>query len=362
MLLVSLGLSTQVWGEESEEPEASEESFITEPSSTALQISPVSARIALESGKTTEREFNIANGGASALTVRVYAAPYTAGGEEYINDFTSQTQYTKISGWISFLDSDDEAIDEPVYTLDPGQSIAVKYRITVPEDTASGGQYACLFAETIDDSQEAEGIKTVTRAGLIVLGNVVGETRRLVKIGDIDINSILFKGKINITANVENVGNIDFQTSVDINIKSMFGKELYNDQLVYTVFPETTRKIYTEWEDTPYTDIEKFVESKKNVLSLKKIKIDEKEEKRFFKKLTDVLMSFHLLPFFTAREAKELGKINTKFYNSFVRYYERISDNLIKKYNVIMEKDYDRNTLYEQKDDKGHFIKVNFFN
>jgi len=255
ILLVSLGLSTQVWGEESEEPETSEESFITEPSSTALQISPVSARIALESGKTTEREFNIANGGASALTVRVYAAPYTAGGEEYINDFTSQTQYTKISGWISFLDSDDEAIDEPVYTLDPGQSIAVKYRITVPEDTASGGQYACLFAETIDDSQEAEGIKTVTRAGLIVLGNVVGETRRLAKIGDIDINSLLFKGKINITANVENVGNIDFQTSVDINIKSMFGKELYNDQLVYTVFPETTRKIYTEWEDTPFYGI-----------------------------------------------------------------------------------------------------------
>ena len=104
------------------------------------------------------------------------------------------------------------------------------------------------------------------------------------------------------------------------------------------------------------------IESKKNVLSLKKIKIDEKEEKRFFKKLTDVLMSFHLLPFFTAREAKELGKINTKFYNSFVRYYERISDNLIKKYNVIMENDYDRNTLYEQKDDGGHFIKLNFSN
>jgi ribosomal protein L12E/L44/L45/RPP1/RPP2 len=104
------------------------------------------------------------------------------------------------------------------------------------------------------------------------------------------------------------------------------------------------------------------IESKKNVLSLKKIKIDEKEEKRFFKKLTDVLMSFQLLPFFTAIEAKELGKINTKFYNSFVRYYERISDNLIKKYNVIMENDYDRNTLYEQKNDGGHFIKLNFSN
>ena len=103
-------------------------------------------------------------------------------------------------------------------------------------------------------------------------------------------------------------------------------------------------------------------ESKKKILSLKPMKKNENGVKRKFKQLTDVLISFHLLPFFTVKEAKEIGKINIKFYNSFVRYYERISDDLINKYNLKMENDYDSNTLYEQKDDKGHFIKVNFFN
>ena len=255
ILAISLALSSKVWGEEPTENEQTDDSAVEASTPTALQISPVSARIALESGQTVEKSFNIKNNGTSAFRVRIYAAPHTVGDEDYTDDFTSQTQYTKISGWISFLDSDGETIDEPEYTLEANDSISVKYRITVPEDTASGGQYACIFAETIDETQNVEGIKTITRAGLSIFGNVAGDTRRLAKIGDIDINSLLFKGKVSITSNVENVGNIDFQTSVDINIRSFFGKQLYTDQLVYTVFPETTRRIYTEWDDTPFYGI-----------------------------------------------------------------------------------------------------------
>ena len=86
----------------------------------------------------------------------------------------------------------------------------------------------------------------------------------------------------------------------------------------------------------------------------------ENKEKIKFNKLTDVLMSYNILPYFTVKEAKELGKINTRFYNSFIRYYERIADNLIEKYNIKNEENYNPNEIYEQKDDKGHFIKVNF--
>ena len=72
--------------------------------------------------------------------------------------------------------------------------------------------------------------------------------------------------------------------------------------------------------------------NKKNIcpFSLKPMKNNENKEKRYFCKLTDVLMSFNLFPFFRIHEAKELGKIDTKFYNSFVRYYERGRDWLIK--------------------------------
>ena len=102
----------------------------------------------------------------------------------------------------------------------------------------------------------------------------------------------------------------------------------------------------------------------KSPFSLKPIKNNEKTEKHFFDKLNDVLMSFHIFPFFTIKEAKNLGNFDKKFYNSFARYYKRAKDQLIKVYNIKIENenDYNPNGIYEQKDDQGHFIKLNFLN
>ena len=99
-------------------------------------------------------------------------------------------------------------------------------------------------------------------------------------------------------------------------------------------------------------------------LSLKQLKKNENIKKEKFNKITDVLMSYHLIPFFKIREAKDLGKLNKKFYNAFVRYYSRICDSYINKYNIKIEneEEYEPNKIYEQKDDKGHFIKLSFFN
>ena len=268
-LIIAFGLTVPAWSEEQSEATSNvistdsanladntvdDDSIgeISSPISTALQITPVNVRIALEAGKTVERSFKVTNNGPSPFTFRIYATPYNARGDEYDSEFTSQSQYTKIINWISFLDSNGENVDDPSYILNSDQSITIRYRISVPENVASGGQYACIFAEIQNDNEANEGIQTIPRAGLVVFGNVAGETKRLAKIGDIDISSVLFKGKISITANVENIGNIDFQSSVDVNVKSIFGKELYSDHLIYTVLPETTRKIYTEWNDTPF--------------------------------------------------------------------------------------------------------------
>ncbi len=101
----------------------------------------------------------------------------------------------------------------------------------------------------------------------------------------------------------------------------------------------------------------------KNSLTLKPNRNKKSEQaKKNFDKLADILMSNYLFPYFEAIDAKELGKINTHFYNAFVRYYERIYDEEIQKYNLDIpkEKEFDKNKLYEQKDDKGHFIKLKF--
>ena len=106
------------------------------------------------------------------------------------------------------------------------------------------------------------------------------------------------------------------------------------------------------------------VTKKQFKLSLKPLTNNENLKRQKINKLTDVLISYNIMPFFKVREAKELGKINKRIYNAFVRYYLRIRDSLINKYNINIENedDYDPNKIYEQKDDKGHFIRLNYSN
>jgi len=95
-------------------------------------------------------------------------------------------------------------------------------------------------------------------------------------------------------------------------------------------------------------------------LELKPTKQVENGKK--FQKLTEVLISYKIFPFFTIKEAKEIGKCDSKFYNSFVRYYKRSWDSFINKYNVKYEGECKPNGIYEQKDEQGHFIKLSYLN
>ena len=80
-----------------------------------------------------------------------------------------------------------------------------------------------------------------------------------------------------------------------------------------------------------------------------------------FSKLTDVLMSFNLFPFLTENEILSFGKINTRFYNAYIRYIKYKNDLLIPKYNINNDKSMPLifGEFYQQKDDKGHYIKFN---
>ena len=87
-------------------------------------------------------------------------------------------------------------------------------------------------------------------------------------------------------------------------------------------------------------------------------------KKKYFSKLTEVLISFNLLPFFSENEILSLIKINSKFYNSVIRLAKYHYDFLSSKYNIEAEKNIPpkQNEFYKQKDDKGHYIKFAYFN
>ena len=96
---------------------------------------------------------------------------------------------------------------------------------------------------------------------------------------------------------------------------------------------------------------------------LKPKKSEENSKNKYFDKITDVLISFNLLPFFDKNEVKNCGCLNIKFYNGFMRYCKRRFDSLIPEYNININNNecINQNELYEQKDDKGHYIKFGLF-
>ena len=114
-------------------------------------------------------------------------------------------------------------------------------------------------------------------------------------------------------------------------------------------------------KDSNNSDLKK--KSKIFEFKLKPVKVKENFEYKYFNKLTDVLISYNLFPFFNENEVKTCGRLDIKFYNAFIRFCEDRYNSIHLLYNININNDQcvDQNELYEQKDDKGHYIKLGIF-
>lgn len=218
-----------------------------------LQISPVSNRVNLKGGQTLDYSFRIQ--GKPGSSFRIYAAPYSVTNEDYELSFSNQTNYTQLSRWIKFYDAAGNLASEATLTIpNDADSLIVNYSISVPVDVPAGGQYAMIFAESAGNGQSestGSGIRTISRAGLIVYGSTSGNTIESAEINEYNFNSFLTSGRLTTNAKIHNSGNTDFEVSSTLTVKSIFGRVLYDDTQRHDVLPETDRRISSEWTSTP---------------------------------------------------------------------------------------------------------------
>lgn len=217
---------------------------------SSIRLSPVSKRLTLNSNELVDSKIKITNTGSKELNFRVYSAPYGVVDISYDADFERQTDYTKLSNWINF--------EKTEYTkIASGDTVDVPYNITVPEDIPGGGQYAVIFAETLpenDDQAEGTSIQTVGRVGSLLYADLGGETRREGEL--ISFNQPTFVGStLKPVAQIRNSGNIDFDFTHSTNIKTLFGKEVFNNSISRSVLPATTREVAQEWSEAPVVGI-----------------------------------------------------------------------------------------------------------
>lgn len=235
---------------------------------TSISISPVNKILQIEANSVYEDTFKVTNNGSSDMEFEVYASPYSytysEDDNEYKLGFNSENNYTQITRWITFKDSDGNFVENPHFKASPGESVEVSYRISTPSSVPTGGQYAVLFAHTLTNTTTSSGIKTEASPGLVVYGRCsTGETISKSTISNLEISRTLTKGGetknyINASAKVKNEGNVDFMASGKLVVEGLFGSVKYETPTNsgrISIIPDTELTVSDAWEETPIMGI-----------------------------------------------------------------------------------------------------------
>lgn len=236
-----------------------------------LQVSPTALVVTLQGGdvisgtstkcpegNTAGCAITVKNIGSESFQYKVYATPYVVMGENHDVSFSesASNSYTQISRWITFQDASGNYLSEITNSIAPGETQLVYYRIDVPEDVPGGAQYAAIWAQTLPKgATQGTGVQAVSRAGTVVRGRSIGETRMTLDVKDVEFTRFTFGGNLVTKATLKNTGNADFDAHYSYTAKNLFGKELYKDEGNVATYPDTEYHIETTWENTPLLGI-----------------------------------------------------------------------------------------------------------
>ena len=219
--------------------------------SDMFTVTPMSQKIELEAGEVYEGSITVANP-ASAVNdfeYRVEPAKYSVVGEDYQADFLTENDYTMMANWIT--------VENPTGTLKPNETVAVNFKIEVPENAPAGGQYAALMvgSDGNDVGSETVTVNNVYEMASIIYAKVAGET---VRSGEVVSNSFPgFATTLPITTSVvfKNEGNVHEAAQVSLEVRDAFTNNVIyprdgeNSTIEEIVMPGTTREFVREIND-----------------------------------------------------------------------------------------------------------------
>lgn len=268
-LIATLGLglitphSVYAEGEESKTAESSEDSSAIP--GTNISLTPVSKILQLSSSSTYEDDFNVANDGDSEMKIEVYAAPYSyvysSDSDSYQLGFSNENNFTQISRWITFMNTEGAYEKKTEFTIQPNKSLDIHYKISTPANIPAGGQYAVIFAHTLTGTVSANGIKTEASPGIVVYGrSTEGETIIKAEINDLKFEQGYTDSEGNVSSNfrasakVKNTGNVDFNATGVLEVNPIIGGGSYktpDNAGRVSIIPEAELAVSDEWTETP---------------------------------------------------------------------------------------------------------------
>lgn len=210
--------------------------------SQSITITPTSSSPVINPGESSKGTFQVVNQGESQYPYSVYATQYRVSGQDYTPDFTNLPDTSSVDKWFDISSSGG--------TIEPGKSATIGYTISVPANTAPGGYYAAIFAQSNFTKPASGGISLNQRVGEIFYIQVAGP---VVEKGRVTswVSKFFQKPPISAGVSLENSGGLHYPAGIEIFIKDIFGHSKYTIRTTKEVLPQTIRKVPFSWDKSP---------------------------------------------------------------------------------------------------------------
>lgn len=230
-----------------------------------VQINPSEQNLELHPGETYHGSFKVENLGTLPFSFTVSMRPYQVVGEDYDPDFYTQNDYTKISNWISF--------DQTNYHLEAGATQKIDYTINVPANVPGGGQYGAIIVETRDGTNPNSTVSVVSQLASIIYAHVAGEEHIGGVVEAHSLPSFLLSSPFTARVTIKNDGNVDFRATHTLAVYNFFtNQEVFSPDAVSSegvnvgraspmILPATTRANALTWAGAPQLGLFRAVQT-----------------------------------------------------------------------------------------------------
>jgi len=219
-----------------------------------IAISPVYVEFDLVPGTTTSETFRVRNAGSMETDLKIGVQELT------VSDGTtvSGTPRNEILGWTTVTLEDGCDVmgeeDGAIFVhMRVKEECHVTFSTTTPSNAPFGEQYMSIYFQEYREI-EGGGIQMIRSIGANIYGtNRVGESS-----GDMCAEMIhqsipfwIMGAPLNTTARVANCGRLNFHTTTKIEVRSLFGKLMYEDQVPQSniIMVGSERVLSDSWDD-----------------------------------------------------------------------------------------------------------------
>ncbi len=214
-----------------------------------LEISPPLLDLKADPGQTITTQIKVRNVTKDTLIVKPQFEDFVASGEDgqpkILLDSNEKSPYS-IKDWLSTSGS---------LTLASQERVNVTVTIVVPKDAGPGGHYGVVRFTGTPPELEGSGVSLSASVGTLILVRVSGDIKQSAKVVELSTGrngkrgSFFEYGPIDITARVQNTGNIHLQPKGTLQVTNMFGKNVFVGQLNQdsrNVLPGSIRKFQSK--------------------------------------------------------------------------------------------------------------------